>query len=420
MDIGKRQSVLSFAGGALSIRRLRDDEKMVKVLKKRKKKKQKKKSPPASEGDGAAVEPSTNAVEVTPAAKPPKPRKRKASSPPANDAMESSVSASVIRRRRRKFKKKKRKSLIMVKEEPSTSLGGGSSGGENKKSRSQVKKVAKSVKMSRITEENTPEILTMEGGLVPTNTTLEAETINLNARNKTIGLDGWMEEQIQEMLRTDDKGMYRLETAHFVDKFRENLPTITRAEEEAWMVGVSPRSRNVCQNGARCESILMCRAKGIDPLIYLPCVEKEGFGPFNQCILCLRGTATRGILKTRMDDVCMIKEACFQTYVNLVNLNGQYRKEHTLPIRRDKYEGIVGPIVAHFYSGYNAKSYVKADGTEVRFWSQDGYTLPDVVPYSSSSSSMSSSSVTGGDAASTGDTNSSSFLLNAPRAAAMH
>ena len=69
----------------------------------------------------------------------------------------------------------------------------------------------------------------------------------------------------------------------------------------------------------------------------------------------MRGTATRGLLKIRMDDVSMIQDACLQTHVNLVNLNREYRKEHTLPIRRDKYEGVVAPCVAHFFSGYTAK-----------------------------------------------------------------
>jgi len=95
--------------------------------------------------------------------------------------------------------------------------------------------------------------------------------------------------------------------------------------------------------------------------------------------------------------------------VNLVNLNGEYRKEHTLPIRRDKYEGVVAPCVAHFYSGYNAKERAGATGTAVRYWSQDGYTMPDVVPYDVQNSAVASSSGT-----------DSSFLLNAPRTTAMH
>lgn len=372
--------MLSFAGGALSFRRSSPPLKppgMAKVLKKRRKSKQS-----APKGAKPADTDSSKAAERT------QKKRRKTS--------RDSVSSSVLKRRRRRKKKRARKAA----------------GSEVVGKKAAVASPPRSVKMGVVSEETTPEILSAEGNLLPTNATLEAETMNLNRNNARTGLDPYMESYIQEMLRDNDDGeKYRLETAHFVDKHRESLPTLTRAQEDALMVGVPLRSPDICQMGSSCESLIMSKAKGVNPPICLPCVEIEGFGPYLQCILCMRGTATRGLLKIRMDDVSMIQDACLQTHVNLVNLNREYRKEHTLPIRRDKYEGVVAPCVAHFFSGYTAKERAGASETSVRYWEQSGYTMPDVVPYDVQNSDA---------ACSSGADQEGSFLLNAPRTTAMH
>ena len=200
------------------------------------------------------------------------------------------------------------------------------------------KKKSSKLKMMRVTSENTPEILEMEGRLVPSDVTLEAETQHLNRQNTVSGFDGWMEAEIRQMLNTKQE-VFCLETSAKVDDLREKLPRMTRAEEDNWLVEVSRQAEKaVCEMGMNCESVCMSNAKGINPPILLPCVEKEGFNSYKMCLLCLRNTSTCTLLRLRMDRVSMIQESCLQTHVNYVNLNGEYKIEHTLPIRRDKYE----------------------------------------------------------------------------------
>lgn len=323
------------------------------------------------------------------------------------------------KKRRKKNKKKKTKTPELVAGELSKPVPPVGSGGKddaakdasprNKKETVKKKRILKP-KMTRITEENTPEILEMEGNLVPSDVTLEAETQHLNRQNMVTGFDGWMEAEIRQMLNSKQEA-FCLETSAKVDSLREQLPRMTRAEENKWLVEVSSRARNVCEMGLTCESVCMSRAKGVNPPIRLPCVEKEGFGSYKMCLLCLRNTSTCTLLRLRMDRVSMIQDSCLQTHANYVNLNGEYRKEHTLPIRRDKYEGVVAPMVAHFHSGYNAREKVDGAAKRKRYWAQDGYTLPSVMPYD----------VRTNDSAQAvqQQEESGSFLLNAPQTGAM-
>ena len=70
-------------------------------------------------------------------------------------------------------------------------------------------------------------------------------------------------------------------------------------------------------------------------------------------------------------------------------------------------KGVVAPMVAHFHSGYNAREKINSTGSRTRFWAQDGYILPSVMPYDVQLSGQSDVNQ---------QADSGSFLLNAPRA----
>lgn len=411
MDIRQRQSVLSFAGGKLvfSPPSPKMAEAPVKVGGKPKQPK-KAKGKPRAVGNAKKARASSADKPARKSLK--KKRKRKS----GEDVVEINETKkrlrSFVKRKRKKKRRKVGKTSKAVPSLPKPELHAVSSGEHQDVSSPAAsaqqlakKKRIPKAKLVRVSEETTPEILEMEGSLVPSDVTLEAETQHLNRQNMVSGFDGWMEAEIRQMLNSKQEA-FCLETSAKVDALREQLPRMTRAEEDKWLVEVSARDRNVCEMGLNCESVCMSKAKGVNPPIRLPCVEKEGFGSYKMCLLCLRNTSTCTLLRLRMDRVSMIQDSCLQTHANYVNLNGEYRKEHTLPIRRDKYEGVVAPMVAHFHSGYNGKEKTDDAGRRKRYWAQDGYTLPSVMPYDVRSSDAPLADKQPG---------TGSFLLNAPR-----
>ena len=411
MDIRQRQSVLSFAGGKLVF-----SPPSPKMAEAPDKVGEKPKQPKKAKGKPRAVG-NAKKARASSADKPArkslkKKRKRKS----GEDVVEINETKkrlrSFVKRKRKKKKRKVGKTSKAVPSLPKPELHAVSSGEHQDVSSPAAsaqqlvkKKRIPKPKLVRVSEETTPEILEMEGSLVPSDVTLEAETQHLNRQNMVTGFDGWMEAEIRQMLNSKQEA-FCLETSAKVDALREQLPRMTRAEEDKWLVEVSARDRNVCEMGLNCESVCMSKAKGVNPPIRLPCVEKEGFGSYKMCLLCLRNTSTCTLLRLRMDRVSMIQDSCLQTHANYVNLNGEYRKEHTLPIRRDKYEGVVAPMVAHFHSGYNGKEKTDDAGRRKRYWAQDGYTLPSVMPYDVQSSDAPLADKQRG---------TGSFLLNAPQ-----
>lgn len=412
MDIRHRQSVLSFAGGKLVFSR--SASKMPKVTTSQKTQKKAKKATKKRAKAKARLKEPSKELSKEPA-KPPAPiqarkRKRKAEDTPVVEPNETRKRLrSFVKHSNKKRRRKKKKSLQLDASKDKPAIDAIEKTGDVSESRDTAratrKKKMPKPKMMRVTEETTPEIREMEGRLVPSDVTLEAETRHLNRQNMVTGFDGWMEAEIRQMLHSKQEP-FCLETSAKVDALREKLPRMTRAEEDKWLVEVSPRARNVCEMGLNCESVCMSKAKGVNPPIRLPCVEKDGFGPYKMCLLCLRNTSTCTLLRLRMDRVSMIQDSCLQTHVNYVNLNGEYKKEHTLPIRRDKFEGVVAPMVAHFHSGYTAKETTDDAGRRRRFWAQDGYTLPSVMPYDVQTSDALQEQQ---------QDESGSFLLNAPQ-----
>ena len=269
-------------------------------------------------------------------------------------------------------------------------------------------------KMQSVNADTTPEILQMEGNLTASETTVEAETRNLNRTNATTGFDGWLEAEIRQMLEDSTQEHFCLETDARVDQLREDLVRFTRSEEDNMLIEVSPRSPHACEMGRSCESVKMSIDTGVSPPIILGAVQKQGFNNYKQCLLCLRNTATSTLLRLRMDKVGMVRDGCLQTHANYCNINGEYRKIDMLPIRRDRYEGIVLPIVAHRYSGYKAKEFTDANGKKRRYWCQkEGYPYPNM-------SMPSPDLMTQTNANNEETTDQSSFLLNAPRRKAMN
>ena len=103
--------------------------------------------------------------------------------------------------------------------------------------------------------------------------------MNLNRNNARTGLDPYMESYIQEMLRDNDDGeKYRLENSTLCGQTQRKPPDAhARAQEDALMVGVPLRSPDICQMGSSCESLIMSKAKGVNPADLSPvCGDRGG------------------------------------------------------------------------------------------------------------------------------------------------
>ena len=278
-------------------------------------------------------------------------------------------------------------------------------------------------RMKSVNATETPEILSMEGNVVPQDATVAAETASFNRSQASSGFDAWLEAEMKHVMSTKVEDHFSLETSARVDQLREDLPRLRRAEEDALLEETND-SRRVCRMGAFCESVRLSKAKGVSPPIRLPFVQKDDFD-YGQCIMCARNQATSQLLRLRMDRAGMVRDCCLQSHGNYVNLPGEYRAIDCLPVRHDRWEGIALPIVQHRDSGYKAKARPQQNATgttTVRYWCQlEGYppvsTRPDAPTSTTSSNASSNASSTAPPGRPSGSTQRTitSFLLPAPQ-----
>ena len=186
----------------------------------------------------------------------------------------------------------------------------------------------------RVDAESTPEILTMEGSVLPTDATVEAETACFNRSQNNNGLDAWLEQELRYMMSQKAEEGFSLETDVRVDQLREDLPRFRRAEETRMLQEEKNPSR-WCEMGESCESVRLSRVYGVHPPIRLASVRKERCD-HRQCLMCLRNLATMQLLRLRMDRCGMVREGCLQSHGNYVNVRGEYRAEDCLPVRSGK------------------------------------------------------------------------------------
>jgi len=237
--------------------------------------------------------------------------------------------------------------------------------------------------LTEVSARNTPEILAMEGNVVPTDATVRAETALFNRAQKRSGFDAWLEAEMKIVLSEQAEESFSLETDARVDQLREDLPRFRRAEEDHLLQEVPPKSMRVCEMNDRCESVRLSNKLGVSPPMRLAAVKKGDFD-FKVCLMCLRNMASAQLLRLRMDRTGMVREGCLQSHANFVNVHGEYRKIDCLAVRHDRWEGICLPIVQHRDSGYEPKNMpaVETEGGERvfrrRFWCQNkGYPLPE-------------------------------------------
>ena len=269
--------------------------------------------------------------------------------------------------------------------------------------------------LTKVSADNTPEILAMEGNVVPTDATVRAETALFNRAQKRTGFDAWLEAEMKIVLSEQAEESFSLETDARVDQLREDLPRFRRAEEDELLKEVSSKSMRVCEMNDRCESVRLSNKLGVSPPIRLAAVKKGDFD-FKVCLMCLRNMASAQLLRLRMDRTGMVREGCLQSHANFVNVHGEYRKVDCLAVRHDRWEGICLPIVQHRDSGYEPKTMPSTqtpEGEHVpgrRFWCQDkGYPLPEASVAATPPSPTASATT----AASSSEP--SSFLLKAPQ-----
>ena len=269
--------------------------------------------------------------------------------------------------------------------------------------------------LTKVNADNTPEILAMEGNVVPTDATVRAETALFNRAQKRTGFDAWLEAEMKIVLSEQAEESFSLETDARVDQLREDLPRFRRAEEDELLKEVSPKSLRVCEMNDRCESVRLSNKLGVSPAIRLAAVKKGDFD-FKVCLMCLRNMASAQLLRLRMDRTGMVREGCLQSHANFVNVHGEYRKVDCLAVRHDRWEGICLPIVQHRDSGYEPKTMpaVETDeGEHVpgrRFWCQNkGYPLPEATVAATPPSPSAAA------AAAAASSEASSFLLKAPQ-----
>lgn len=268
--------------------------------------------------------------------------------------------------------------------------------------------------LTKVNAVNMPEILSMEGNVVPTDATVRAETALFNRAQKRTGFDAWLEAEMKIVLSEQAEESFSLETDARVDQLREDLPRFRRAEEDELLKEVPPKSMRVCEMNDRCESVRLSNKLGVSPPIRLAAVKKGDFD-FKVCLMCLRNMASAQLLRLRMDRTGMVREGCLQSHANFVNVHGEYRKVDCLAVRHDRWEGICLPIVQHRDSGYEPKTLpaVETDeGEHVpgrRYWCQNkGYPLPETTVAATPPSPSASES-------SAGFSETSSFLLKAPQ-----
>lgn len=257
----------------------------------------------------------------------------------------------------------------------------------------------------------------MEGHVMPQDATVAAETASFNRAQASSGFDAWLEAEMKHVMLQKAEETFSLETSARVDQLREDLPRLRRAEEAVLLEETDDR-RRMCRMGEFCESVRLSKAKGVCPPIRLAFVHKDGFD-YQQCLMCLRNTATTQLLRLRMDRVSMVRDCCLQSHANYVNIPGEYRLEDCLPVRHDRWEGFALPIVQHRDSGYQAKARASApaaavegasDATAavVRFWCQQvGYPPAHTQPVARP--------VARGGASSSGQRSITSFLFPAPQ-----
>lgn len=275
--------------------------------------------------------------------------------------------------------------------------------------------------LTKVTVQDTPEILQMEGNVIPTDATIQAETASFNRAQKRTGFDAWLEAEMKIMLTEQAEESFSLETDARVDQLREDLPRFRRAEEDEFLKEVSGKSMRCCEMNDRCESVRLSNELGVSPPIRLAAVKKGNFD-FKVCIMCLRNMASAQLLRLRMDRTGMVREGVLQSHANYVDVHGEYRKVDCLAVRHDRWEGIALPIVQHRDTGYNPKQLApptdEPNAEPRRYWCQkEGYPVPECNVASPPPPSA-SSSVDGAYTSSSSSSSfsaSSSFLLKAPQ-----
>ena len=255
---------------------------------------------------------------------------------------------------------------------------------------------------TRVNAENNPEILKMEGNIVPTDATVQAETASFNRTQNITGMDAWLEAEMKDIMSRKVEDSFSLDTEAEVDKLREELPRFRRAEEDT-MLHETLTAAEACEMNDHCESVRMSRDKGISPPIRLPSVRREQCD-YKQCLMCLRKVCTEQLMRLRMDRCGMVRTGCLQSHANYINI-GEYRVADCLPCRHDKWEGLALPMVQHRDSGYEARSKIvtftddsgASRTREQRYWCQEkGYPLPTVQPKFHARSAALSSAASGG------------------------
>ena len=136
---------------------------------------------------------------------------------------------------------------------------------------------------TRVTAADTPDILSMEGNVVPQDATVAAETASFNRAQASSGFDAWLEAEMKHVMSTKVEDNFSLETSARVDQLREDLPRLRRAEEDA-LLEETKEPRRVCRMGEFCESVRLSKAKGVSPPIRLPMVQQDNFD-FQQCLM---------------------------------------------------------------------------------------------------------------------------------------
>ena len=180
-------------------------------------------------------------------------------------------------------------------------------------------------RLVRVTASQVPEILSMEGNVVSTVSTTEAEIRTFNRAQNGTGMDVWLEKELLAMMIQKSEDTFNLKLDAKVDQLREDLPRLRRAEENDLLREVPANAKNVCQMGDSCESVRMSNTMGVSPPIRLACVSKNGID-FKQCLMCLRNCCTSQLLRLRMDRCGMVREGCLQSHANFVDTHGEYRK----------------------------------------------------------------------------------------------
>lgn len=244
-------------------------------------------------------------------------------------------------------------------------------------------KITRTAPKESVTEQNRPEILSVEEEFSMSETNKElivAEQKYFNAKNK----DPWERGNhnhvlpqhfpfVRALVQRNPIETFDIHQMNDRERFRSKIEAVPRAYEESFLcepIG----SQRPCLRGSQCEGLNITMAGDRAFILrefLLPSEQKkyEETGKYRPesrlCLMCKRTEIARGYINTRAAAMGISDDSILQDYRNIVNVEGEYNLKDCILSSRHVYEGLIDPIILHIRSAYRL---IEKDG--VRHYEQ--------------------------------------------------